>query len=135
MKEAKVAFLVDDDRDDQEIFQLALRDIDPTIRCEFAYDGEIALKRLSQKSGKLPDFIFIDINMPRMNGVELLRELKKIERLNSVPIYMLSTAIHPRISEQCLALGANGALQKAGDINEIKSMLSAIVEERYAKRL
>ena len=72
MSNSKTFFIVDDDVDDQELFMEAVNEVDKTITCISASNCEEALDSL--KSGKvvLPDIIFLDLNMPRLNGKQFL---------------------------------------------------------------
>jgi CheY-like chemotaxis protein len=81
---------VDDDLEDIEIFCDAVREIDPTIVCLVANSAEEALQLLN--SGiELPAYIFLDINMPKVDGNTCLREIKKNRRLSHIPVIMYST--------------------------------------------
>jgi CheY-like chemotaxis protein len=71
-----LVLLIDDDRDDFEIFSEALRKFDPEVKCEHSIDGEAAIGLLNSMT-YLPDYIFLDINMPRMDGKECLSKIKK----------------------------------------------------------
>src|SRR5687767_10965856 len=89
---AKVrVLLIDDDLDDQEIFLLALEKTNLNIKCETACDGLKGLEKL-EKSEELPHFIFLDLNMPNMDGKKCLAEIKKRQRYNDIPIIMYSTS-------------------------------------------
>lgn len=88
--------LVDDDPDDQEIFEMAAQSVNSRVMCRFADDGIKALEMLKDDSFN-PDLIFVDLNMPRMNGKQCLAEIKKIDRLNNVPVYIYSTSSHTHI--------------------------------------
>ena len=125
-KEIK-CLLVDDDTDDQEIFSLALLQVDPSIQCAFANDGTYALKILEMDHSFMPQVIFIDINMPRMNGIECLKEIKKIKRLDKIPIYMYSTAGDSAIIEKCKLHGATGFMVKSANITELEESLARIL--------
>jgi len=92
MKPSLITLLIDDDRDDQEIFSLVMREIYDKAECVFATDGIYALEKIKSNTSFIPDLIFIDINMPRMNGIQCLAEIKKIKRLQNVPAYMYSTS-------------------------------------------
>ncbi len=83
MEDRIICFLIDDDDDDQEIFSLALSNIDDNIHCITANDGIDALVRLNKEDTFTPNFIFLDLNMVRMNGRECLSEIRKIPRLDS----------------------------------------------------
>jgi CheY-like chemotaxis protein len=80
---------VDDDLDDVEIFQMALRKVDPNIDCVVAENGVEALKLLESF---IPDHAFIDINMPILNGCQLLAEIKSHAPWRNIPVVMLSTS-------------------------------------------
>ena len=73
----KTIMIVDDDPDDVQLFCEAVAEIDPLYNCLVAYNGEEALKLL-QNTNTTPDFIFLDLNMPRMNGKQCLAQFKKI---------------------------------------------------------
>jgi CheY-like chemotaxis protein len=64
--------------------------------------------------------------MPIMNGIEVLHEIKKIERLNEVPVYMYSTSADPVVVESCIRLGATGAITKLPGISLLKERLCEI---------
>src|SRR6478735_1433169 len=88
----KLSFLlVDDDSDDREIFAEVLNNIDATIDCHLAEDAEMAYNILQQVT---PSLIFLDINMPRKNGWQLLSEIKAHESLKTIPTIMYSTSSH-----------------------------------------
>ncbi len=107
MSEAQECFLIDDDPDDQELFLMALERVDKNINCHMAKDGIDALKRLSEVNGFIPDYIFLDINMPKMNGMDCLVEIKKLDHLDRSEILMFSTSSDLKIIEMGKARGAN----------------------------
>jgi CheY-like chemotaxis protein len=73
-----VIFYANDDKDDRELFGEVVKEIDPTFTVIHAKDGLDAVRILSKPTLKLPDIIFLDINMPMMDGYETLVELGKI---------------------------------------------------------
>jgi CheY-like chemotaxis protein len=116
-------FLIDDDLDDQEIFCMALQQFDDHIECEFANDGAKAIEQLRAGEGKIPDCIFIDMNMPRMNGIECLEQIKKIDYLKDIPVCMFSTSADPTLVARAKALGAIDFLVKPADITVLSEMI------------
>lgn len=122
----KLWFVIDDDLDDQEIFTIAVEKVDPAIECIFANDGVHALERLRNDSTLIPECIFLDVNMPRMNGVECLQELRTFDRLKNVPIYMCSTSSDPKIIEKANALGASDFIVKPSTIAEFAGLLTRV---------
>ncbi len=122
-----IVFIIDDDLDDQEIFSIVMREIPNNIQCVFANDGVHALEKIKSNPSFIPALIFIDINMPRISGVQCLSEIKKIKHLQSVPIYMYSTAAEKAIVEECKKYGATGFIKKHIDTNDLKAELEKII--------
>ena len=89
-----VILYADDDEDDREIFVEILKNIDEGIRLVQAEDGFHTLTILD--SIDLPDIIFLDINMPVLNGYETLAEIRKDKRFSQVKVVMFSTAIYQK---------------------------------------
>jgi CheY-like chemotaxis protein len=85
---------VDDDSDDREIFCDAVKTVDERVSCIQVESGDDALEFLSNTE-ILPDYIFIDINMPKMNGYECARMIKSIPRLKNIQLVMHSTTLNP----------------------------------------
>src|SRR5882762_9611818 len=84
--------LIDDDTDDRELFSEALATVDPVIVCDQATDGAEALDRLRRSELCEPDIIFLDINMPVMNGWQFLTKLKSEEKYKHIPVIVYSTS-------------------------------------------
>jgi CheY-like chemotaxis protein len=116
-------FLIDDDMDDQKFFALAVAQIQTPIFCDFANNGLEALKKLRTEPDYVPDFIFIDIDMPVMNGIECLNQIKKIKLLSNVPLYIYSSSADPHIIKSCITLGATGVIKKVPSIAFLKETL------------
>lgn len=116
-------FLIDDDQDDQEIFSLALSGLELNVRCEFANNGIEAIEKLRSKQTFLPDFIFMDLNMPRMNGKQCLAEIKKIPHLKEVPVIIYSTSSRNTDVSDLLQMGADDYIAKPSSISALISEL------------
>ncbi|HKR05755.1 MAG TPA: response regulator [Bacteroidia bacterium] len=129
MERTPTVFLIDDDTDDQEIFSYAMKQADDSVNCIFADDGIHALEKIKAEENFVPDFIFIDINMPRMNGQQCLKEIKKIERLKNTPVFMYSTSADPSVIEENIQLGAAEFIVKPADVNDLTKILSRIVKQ------
>ena len=116
-------FLIDDDLDDQEIFFMALQQFDASIRCDFANDGAKALEQLKADEANVPHCIFIDMNMPRMDGIECLEQIKKMDHLTGVPVCMFSTSADPTLVARTKILGAVDFIVKPADISLLSEMI------------
>ena len=83
--------LIDDDEDDLDIFSQALMKIDPSIQFTGFKNGMDAFKLFNDTATKLPDLIFLDLNMPCMNGFECLKKIRENRLLNNTPVIIYST--------------------------------------------
>lgn len=106
MLKVKQCFLIDDDIDDQEIFNLALQQLSDPVDCIVANNAIEALARFRSDTSFIPDHIFIDVNMPRMNGIECLKEIKKLKHLDGAAIFIYSTTSDHHIISMSHNLGA-----------------------------
>lgn len=125
--EDKIFLLADDDSDDKEMFAEALTSIDKTIIFHTAVDGREALKMLDELNAK-PQLIFLDVNMPVMNGWQCLKALKEDERYKQIPVIVISTSSHQRDIDIARDLGALCYFTKPNDFNDLKNVLQVIVE-------
>lgn len=130
MQEKIICFLIDDDDDDQEIFNLALDSIDLDITCITANDGIEALNKLNIDSDFVPDFIFLDLNMVRMNGRECLTEIRKLSRLKDVPIIIYSTSSEQKDIIETKLLGAADYIVKPPSISILVQRLEQVLRGR-----
>jgi CheY-like chemotaxis protein len=128
MKKGNVCFLIDDDSDDQEIFSLALEKIDPTFTCIAANSGFEALQKLSDKTISVPDYIFLDLNMPRMNGKECLKEIRKFDHLKKVPVVIYSTSSMKYDIAETTKLGATAFIVKPFSMADLIDELNRFFE-------
>ena len=127
MPTTRKCLFIDDDEDDRDFFCSAVQSIDTTIDCRFAKDGEQALIQLSTDPFLIPDFIFIDMNMPMIDGKQCLAEIRKINRLDHVPVYIYSTSGTAKLIDEVLALGAKEFLIKPSSMPALEEMLREII--------
>lgn len=117
---------VDDDEEDIEIFCDAVREIDPSIICLIAHSAEEAMQILTSDVA-LPSYIFLDINMPKIDGNACLREIKKDKRLSKIPVIMYSTHTPRKDIETYKSLNA-GFLIKQNSFNELVAELRKVLK-------
>jgi DNA-binding NtrC family response regulator len=130
MKNSMSFLIVDDDADDRMLFIEAVREIDKTIECKIAGNGEQALKLLRNIEYPLPDFIFLDIRMPRLNGKKCLFEIKKDERLKNIPVIIYTTSKAVEESKELRAMGAFHFISKPRNTDEIFYLISFVMDEQ-----
>ena len=106
MSKAIHVLLIDDDPDDSFLFKEALKRIERSTEYDYCDGGIAALKFLTNNSN-LPDYIFLDLNMPRMNGREVLSELKNDASLKHIPVIIYSTSANEEHQRDVQKLGAS----------------------------
>jgi CheY-like chemotaxis protein len=121
-----VVLYADDDEDDRLTFAEMLREIDPAIRLIQAEDGLHTLDFL--ENGDLPDIVFLDINMPILNGYETLAEIRKDPRFSHMKVFMFSTTIYHQGYDKYARLNAR-FLSKPSTIKEGVNILRNIFQE------
>lgn len=117
--------MVDDDTDDALLFGEVLQDVNPDIHLITATDGMIALEKL-RASSVSPEMIFLDLNMPRMDGKECLAEIKADENLKNIEVIIYTTSSHSADVEQTMQMGARAFITKPSNIRELRNILSSI---------
>jgi len=118
---------IDDDPDDLEIFCEAMKQVDPSCTCIVAGNGREALDMLSKMK---PDVVFLDVNMPVMNGRETLRMIRTNKALNAIPVCMLSTYIDDDEAALYRQLGAAECLIKPRSFSAFCQMLQNVLRKR-----
>lgn len=125
----KIIYLAEDDEDDRILFLEALRELHPEIAVKVSEDGQELLNNLHKRESVKPEIIFLDINMPRKNGFECLKEIRSREKgFSGVKIIMFSTSSSTLHIELSHRLGADYYAVKPGSFQELKELLHDIME-------
>jgi CheY-like chemotaxis protein len=119
--------LVDDDLDDTSLFEEVLQEVQPSIKFQAAHNGLDAMNLLRNAGTQLPDLIFLDLNMPRMDGKQCLVAMKEDESLKNIPVIMYSTSSQSKDIEETRQAGAICFITKPTSIHELRNVLSAFV--------
>lgn len=119
--------LIDDDDDDQEIFITALEKVSQSVNCITFNNAKEALEALIKKEIE-PDVIFLDLNMPLMNGQQFLVEIKKIEALKKIPVIIFSTSSHSGTIELTKELGAHDFITKPDKFDDLINLLKPLIK-------
>ena len=122
-------FIIDDDMDDSELFIEALSSLGPGNQYDHASDGREAIEKLAGRKDEVPDAIFLDINMPIMNGWECLTKLKLEKAYKDIPVIIYTTSSSSKDKMQARNLGANCFITKMTDFRQLKKMLEIFVEK------
>lgn len=124
--------LADDDPEDIELFEEALREISTDAILTTTSNGARILAMLRQVT---PDIIFLDINMPGMNGLDCLRGIREIPSLRKVPVVIYSTAASEAGILEAFTLGANRYIKKPASLAAIKDCLEEVLTVPAAELL
>jgi CheY-like chemotaxis protein len=123
----KTILLVDDDEEEYYIIKLALDMGGIDSHCVWANGLEQATRLVKDLQ---PDFVFIDINMPRYNGINCLKQLKQMEELQKSIFVMYSTHISEADHKKALQLGANYCLHKPENIKVLEKELVSLFNNK-----
>lgn len=126
MRVSRSIVLVDDDRDDQEIFKSACAMVDTSVEVVGFENGQLALEGLSSLPAQ-PDVIFLDLNLPRLNGVEVLKELKHSSDFKDIPVIIYSTSFDKRVKDKCSSLGAVAVMEKPNCFQTLCTNLQTVL--------
>jgi CheY-like chemotaxis protein len=119
-----IILVVDDDVDDLQFFTDAIAEIDIHFRCWTAFNGIEALKLLGITDTR-PDYIFLDLNMPRMDGRQCLRHLKNSPVFHTIPVFIYSTSRRPEDVEELISMGAAAFIVKPSKFQLLKEEIAA----------
>jgi CheY-like chemotaxis protein len=121
MEKIKI-LLIDDDSDDREFFNTAIKELGTNYELTEAFNGKDGIEKLS-KMTILPNYIFLDINMPIMDGNETLLEIKKNDDLRYIPIVIYSTSSSKTDEESTIKSGASLFITKPSNIEDIPDLI------------
>jgi CheY-like chemotaxis protein len=128
----RTILVVDDDKDDHTFLEMAIREVMPNAAIRSLYDGSEVKDFLLKKNAfekepeKLPDVIFLDLNMTKIGGRETTYLLKKDEDLRSIPVVILTTASNPGEKQELLRLGANDFYTKPVELSDLVRIVRSV---------
>lgn len=126
MRRDKPILLVEDDEVDQMTVKRALKDIHITNHLDIKGDGEEALEFLKDDRNQKPGIILLDLNMPRMNGIEFLSVIKKDPELMRIPVVVLTTSVEEQDKVNSYNLGVSGYMLKPVDYSQFVEVVKTI---------
>jgi CheY-like chemotaxis protein len=127
MQTLKPILLVEDDSVDTMTVKRAMRDLNVTNPVAHTVNGEEAIKYLTDPDKEKPFVILLDLNMPKMNGLEFLKIVKANTNLKMIPVIVLTTSKEKRDVFECFELGAAGYMLKPVDYAKFVDVLSIVM--------
>jgi len=127
MQKPKPILLVEDDSVDAMTVKRAMRDLKVDHSVIHVVNGEEAMQYLTSPDMKKPFVVLLDLNMPKMNGIEFLKVMKTYPELKTIPVIVLTTSKEQRDILGSFELGASGYMVKPVDYSKFVEILSKIV--------
>ncbi len=123
--------LVEDNSSDVDLIRRVLEKNQPGIRLTIARDGEEALSVVEQwnKNTPLPEVILLDLKLPKINGLEVLKTIKNNRHLKNLPVVMLTSSHELKDIDEAYRIGVNSYILKAIDFDEFSQSIALI--QRY----
>jgi CheY-like chemotaxis protein len=122
--------IIDDDEDDRQLFTYALSIVRSDVTCVEAIDGEDGLRLLRENSCN-PDYIFLDLNMPRVDGILFLEKMRRDRRLKDIPVIIYTTSKFQNDKEKCVELGAVHFITKPTTLSKIEEAISFVLDRKW----
>lgn len=126
-------FYLDDDADDRFLFQEALSELSIDTEVTVLEDGE-ALLDLLENPPPVPNLIFVDLNMPRKNGYQVLTEIKTNRSLKQLSVVVLTTSAEKTVIESTRRLGADAFITKPDSFNSLKTILNKCLTLNWSEK-
>ncbi|WP_165749248.1 response regulator [Cellulophaga sp. Z1A5H] len=124
-------WLIDDDEDDRAFFIEGLESLNVNFELEEFINGKEAVSFFEENVSVIPDMIFLDLNMPIMNGIECLDYIRTHERLKNVIIAMYSTSSSGQDIQCCYEKGANLYIIKPNRFQDLKNCMKKILSMNW----
>lgn len=124
--------LADDDEADILLFKEAFSEIKIKTLVLAVNNGDVLMQLLNEKDAILPHVLFLDLNMPRKNGIECLKEIRSNEKLKNISIAIYSTSDTEKDIEETFLNGANIYITKPSNFNTLKQVLEKAVMMTFA---
>ena len=126
-KEYMHIILADDDEDDRLFFTDAFDELKINTKVQTYNDGAELMDYLNDEEAILPEILFLDLNLPKKNGIECLKEIKANPKFSNIAVAIYSTSSSEEHIEETFVTGANIYIKKPSDFNVLKKVLSEVV--------
>jgi CheY-like chemotaxis protein len=125
-------FVAEDNPADVDLLRRSLEEHGAAYRLDVASDGAEALHLVEVfLQSAIPDLILLDLNLPKHDGIEILKRVRRHRRLDSVPVIVLTSSDSPKDRMSAMQLGITRYLRKASSLEEVMA-IGAIINEVLA---
>jgi len=121
----------DDEENDRLLFLDAINELKIKTNVHTVNDGIELMEYLNNAGNVLPHLLFLDLNMPKKNGMECLKEIRMNELLNDIAIAIFSTSLSEKDIEETLINGANVYINKPNSFDDLIQVLNKVVMTAY----
>jgi CheY-like chemotaxis protein len=125
--------IVDDDEDDKDFLCEAIQNIDDSAYCIWVSDGLHALRLINDGSFNPPDYIFLDLNMPKIGGIQCLNKIRKLRQYESIPVIIYTTSKISPEQFDLHSLGPIAVLSKPTRISELTKAVDDIFKSTHSE--
>lgn len=125
--------MIDDDEDDRMFFGIGLTEFDPSIEFLYDKDSEMALRRLTEKLQPVADVVFLDWNMPKLSGRQVLGAIRSNNKYDEIPIIIFTTSSSSQDRDEAEQLGASYFLSKPSSLKELTCYLRDIFSRLWSR--
>ncbi|MEM9444389.1 MAG: response regulator [Verrucomicrobiota bacterium] len=119
--------IAEDDEDHAELLLYKLKSIETKTNPHFVHDGAEILQYLKNRNNPLPKLVILDLNMPKLSGLEVLEKIKSSESLFHIPVIILTTSDAKQDRIKAFKLSANSFLTKPMDFEDLSTMLTDLI--------
>jgi CheY-like chemotaxis protein len=125
----KTILLAEDDSDDRMFFEDVLKEVVMNTNLLVADDGVELMTVLDESVPPPPDIIFLDLNMPKKNGFECLKEIRQTDKLKGIPVIIFSTSDNADAINATYSLGANFYMRKPRSFDMLKKAIVTVLSK------
>jgi len=132
MDENKTVHLADDDEDDRMLMKEALEEANPGVNVVESEDGKELIENMKSSDDLSETIVVLDMNMPRMNGIETIQAMKEDPELAEVPTIMLSTSDNPDLAKKAIDAGADEFMTKPNNFRALIDIAKKIFSRFFS---
>jgi len=132
MDENKTVHLADDDEDDRMLMKEALEEANPGVNVVESEDGKELIENMKSSDDLSDTIVVLDMNMPRMNGIETIQAMKEDPELAEVPTIMLSTSDNPELAKKAIDAGADEFMTKPNNFRALIDIAKKIFSRFFS---